>query len=146
MEADRMTDTSTESLQRLLDGVTPGPWRACETTIHGRKYGGLWIEGPEIDDGDGMPRGMGIPISGSGGSMSYTTRLVDRQSHDHNDANARFIAAARDLVPALLAERDAALARANEAEAAINRAGALAIQRASHAFIIAALAEGVNNG
>ena len=56
-------------------------------------------------------RGSLIPVSGSGGARSYTTRLFDIQPHDHNDANARFIAAARQLVPeaaAALAEKDAA--------------------------------------
>jgi hypothetical protein len=102
-----MTDTSPENVARMLDGVTPGPWKCCETTIHGIKYGGCWVEGPAVDEGDGMPRGLPIPISGSGGAMSYTTRLVDIQVHDHTDANARFIAYAREALPALAAERDA---------------------------------------
>ena len=90
------------NLEKLLAEATPGPWRICETTIHGRKYGGCWVEGPETDDGDGRPHGMLIPISGSGGSMSYTTRVVDVQGHDHNDANARLIALTPSLAAALL--------------------------------------------
>ena len=101
MEADSMT---LEKVQELLDRATPGPWKVCEATIHGRKYGGCWVEGPDVDDGDGMPRGVLIPISGTGGAMSYTTRLVDRQDHDHNDANARLIAAAPDLARAYIAQ------------------------------------------
>lgn len=95
---------SAEQAQALLDGATPGPWKCCETTIHGRKYGGCWVEGPDVDDGDGRPRGVLIPISGSGGAISYTTRLVDIQDHDHNDANANLIAAAPDLARTVIAQ------------------------------------------
>jgi hypothetical protein len=103
---------SPEAVARMLDGVTPGPWKCCETSIHGHKYGGCWVEGPDVDDDEGRLRGLLIPISGSGGAMSYTTRLIDIQDHDHNDANARFIAWAREAVPALaarLAEVEAVL-------------------------------------
>ena len=89
-------------LEKLLAEATPGPWRICEATIHGRKYGGCWVEGPEVDDGDGGTSGMLIPMSGSGGSTSYTTRVVDVQGHDYNDANARLIALAPSLAAALL--------------------------------------------
>lgn len=98
--SDMITD---EEAAKLLDGTTPGPWKVCETTIHGRKYGGCWVEGPDVDDGDGRPQGLLIPITGSGGSMSYTTRLVDIQGHDHNDANAHLIAAAPDLARSVIA-------------------------------------------
>ncbi len=98
-----MSDMTPENVAQMLEGVTPGPWKCCETTIHGHKYGGCWVEGPDVDDGDGMLHGLLIPISGSGGAKSFTTRLVDIQDHDHNDANARFIAWAREAVPALAA-------------------------------------------
>ena len=70
-------DTSTEAVERLLDGVTPGPWAVdsgsayCDVvTEHGVPDADFVIcKHPSIKD-------------------------------------ARFIAAARDLVPALLKERD----------------------------------------
>jgi hypothetical protein len=99
-----MSDMTPEKAQALLDGATPGPWKVCETTIHGIKYGGCWIEGPDVDDGDGRPQGVLIPISGSGGARSYTTRLVDIQDHDHNDANAALIAAAPDPARTVIAQ------------------------------------------
>ncbi len=107
---------SDDDIRAMLDAATPGPWRVCETTIHGRKYGGRWVEGPEYERDDGCVQGMLIPISGSGGARSFTTRLVEQQDHDHNDANARLIAAAPDLA-ALALSRGEALAKA-EAEIA----------------------------
>lgn len=109
-----MTVMTKEQIEALLDGTTPGPWKVCETTIHGRKYGGCWVEGPDVDDGDGRPHGLLIPISGSGGSMSYTTRVVDSQDHDHNDANAHLIASAPDLANTAIAlHADLAQAKAD---------------------------------
>ena len=103
-------------LEKLLAEATPWPWRICEATIHGRKYGGCWVEGPETDDGDGRPRGMLIPISGSGGAMSYTTRVIEAQGHDHNDANARLIALAPQLAAALIEALEALDYSANTLE------------------------------
>lgn len=80
---------------------TPTPWAVRETVMHGTRYGGLWIE-PE--DAEYL-----VPLSGTGGAKSYTSRIVDIQDHDHNDANARFIVRAvngyADLVEALKAAR-----------------------------------------
>lgn len=72
-------DTSTEAVEKLLDGVTPGPWEAGD---HGRveAYRGLSYE----DQAD------------------YWEKIADVET----DADQRFITAARDLVPALIAERD----------------------------------------
>jgi hypothetical protein len=63
-------DTSPEAVERLMDGVTPGPWRK---------------------------------------SYSFATQVASSSSVVCNamlHENARFIAAARQLVPALSAERD----------------------------------------
>lgn len=80
---------------------TPTPWAVRETILHGTRYGGLWIE-PE--DAEYL-----VPLSGPGGAKSYTSRVVDIQDHDHNDANARFIVKAVNshdgLVAALKAAR-----------------------------------------
>lgn len=40
--------------------------------------------------------------------MSYTTRVVDRQDHDHNDANAALIALAPDLARIAIAAKELA--------------------------------------
>lgn len=79
---------TTEELQDLLGRVTPGPWRVGHTVIQGRVYGGAWVEAP--DD-------LLIPITGSGGAMSYTAQVINTQGHDHNDDNATLIAIAPDL-------------------------------------------------
>jgi len=84
-----------EAIKARLEGVTKGPWAVRQTVIHGKNYGGCWVE---------IENGSLIPMSGSGGSMSYTSRILETQCHDHNDANARFIAAARADIPALVAE------------------------------------------
>lgn len=93
-------------LQKLLDEVTTWPWVYREQSIHGRKYGGGWVEGPEMTDDDGKPCATLIQISGSGGSRSYTTRVVDIQDHNDNDANARLIALAPQLAAALIKARE----------------------------------------
>lgn len=86
-------DTSTEAVTKLLDGVTQGPWVIDGISIshHTEPYGypaDVCLMGePAQYPGD-------IPVMMHGW-----------------DANARFIAAARDLVPALLAERDALKAK-----------------------------------
>lgn len=77
---------------------TPGPWIVRQSELHGERYGGLWVEA--IDLGDDRGERL-LPITGSGGAKSYTTRLVDIQIHDDNDANAHLIAAAPDLLEAL---------------------------------------------
>ena len=130
-----MTDTTTQAVTALLDGVTPGPWdwqvsrvaRSVELS-GGRqsKAGGdltvmsfarwgtqqaapvfyTW-EGnyaAKVDRADKIA----VPEYGREHHAEWFARI------DHPDA--RFIAAARDLVPALLAERDALLAERDAAE------------------------------
>lgn len=82
------TDISTAAVERLLDGVTAGPWHYEPTT-----FTAAW--GPD------------------GSLVHYTQNTTTQSPH-----NARFIAASRDLVPALLADRDrlaAEVARLTEA-------------------------------
>lgn len=88
-----MVDTSTEAVTKMLEGVTQGPWVVERDTLFGK------------DDG-------------------YTVDLFEFTPYDTNERHvedARFIAAARDLVPALLAERDAQAARADAADADVAR-------------------------
>lgn len=79
-----MIDTSTEAVKALMDGVTDGPWVA--ESGHVQQNGQLYWQ---VTDG--------------------AHAIVQNQfcwcQGDHA-ANARFIAAARDLVPALLSERN----------------------------------------
>jgi hypothetical protein len=81
-----MTDTTTQTIAAMLDGVTPGPWAVeDEWDVAGPDYG-VFRGAPDI-------------------------------KHDaESAANARFTAWARDAVPALAAERDTAIARAEAAE------------------------------
>lgn len=79
-----MVDTSTEAVTKLLDGVTPGPWGA--ESGHVQQNGQLYWQ--VTDKNHAIMQNQFCWCQG-----------------DHA-ANARFIAAARDLVPALLAERD----------------------------------------
>ena len=82
-----MTDTSTAAVTRLLENVTPGPWEAGEHR---------W------------PDQVGCcPLVGQPFSAHQNMRNV---AAANTKADIQFIAAARDLVPALLAERYAALA------------------------------------
>lgn len=84
-----MVDTSTEAVTKLLDGVTPGPWRIkdCESAGYrcANYHQEIWNEDTDI----------------------LVTTEVTRAHNDGGAKNMRFIRAARDLVPALLAERDA---------------------------------------
>lgn len=97
-------DTSREAVERLLDGVTEGPWaweenhplNACVSVTTKSDAG--WTIGIATLYGysDDVP----------------TPTEPDEPWGDHpiRRADARFISASRELVPALLAERDAALA------------------------------------
>lgn len=80
-------DTSTAAIAALMDGVTAGPWE---------------------QDG---------PISAKIVWSGPDVRVCFMTSDGPASKNASFIAAARELVPALTDERDAAIARAEQAEA-----------------------------
>lgn len=95
--------TAIAAIEKAMEGVTPGTWGAHQTVIHGRAYGGHWVE---VADEDQL-----IQISGSGGARSYTQRVFDTQGHDDNEANARYVAACN---PVAMRE---VLAAARKAEA-----------------------------
>lgn len=80
-------------LRRLAEAATPSPWTVRETVINGTGYGGHWVEPGCVG---------GIQITGSGGAVSFTDRVFDRQPHDDNEANARFVAAWRNAALDLL--------------------------------------------
>lgn len=101
-----MTDTTTtEAVQALLESVTPGPW-AWEESHPTNACAEVTAE---IDGG--WPSSIAT-LYGSSDLVPPPTE-PDEPWGDHpiRRANARFIAAARDLVPALLKERDEALAQ-----------------------------------
>lgn len=103
-------DTSTAAVTALLDGVTPGPWVAINTgdeTYH-------------IGSGD-------WDSAEDGFSEYYICRTSD--GYRAADSDAAFLAAARHLVPALLAERDDAIAQADARVAAAYEDAANELQR-----------------
>lgn len=96
------TDISTAAVERLLDGVTAGPWTRHGTTSDGAKFVGK------------MHR-----IQADGAWMAFiATWESSSDEAAEAEANTDFIAASRNLVPALLADRDrlaADVARLTEA-------------------------------
>ncbi len=95
-------------LRRLAEAATPSPWTVRETVINGTCYGAHWVESGCVD---------GIQITGSGGATSFTDRVFDRQPHDDNEANARFVAAWRNAALDLLDRLASAEAALREIEA-----------------------------
>lgn len=81
-------DTSTAAIDKLMDGVTPGPW-----SLFNYQRGRIL----SVCIGD-RANGQRPCIIDSGGFDSTDLKAKE------NVANARFIAAARALVPALSAE------------------------------------------
>ena len=90
-----MTDISRDAVDALLQGVTEGPWEA--ESGHEQQNGQLYWQ---VTDG----------------AHAIMQNQFCWCQGDHA-ANARFIAAARELVPALRAALDEAEARAVKAEA-----------------------------
>ena len=104
-----MTDTSTEAVTALLEGVTPGPWRT-----------------------DGPPWNQTVWSSEDNRVcfMAHTNGLDD----ERDISTARFIAAARELVPALSAERDRLAAQVAQLQRELDAAKVRA-ERAEYAFV-----------
>jgi hypothetical protein len=94
-----MSNTSKEYIAALLKDVTPGPWEVAEGRFEAFSSGGrALIQPKESANAVKVQR----PLS------KYPT-TVARVAGDsaEAEANTRFIAAARELVPALAAENDA---------------------------------------
>lgn len=95
-------DTSTAAIAALMDGVTPGPWCAGAHR---------W------------PTQVGCcPLVGQPFSAHHHLRNV---AAANTEADIRFIAASRELVPALSAERDALRAEVERLRAIMSRAHAV---------------------
>ena len=97
-------DTGREAIAALLDGVTEGPWLT-------RK--GDFDEGFEV-----FPTRPSEPKPRVG-SWVEVAAVPETGREGEAKANSDFIAFARELVPALAAERDAAVARAEDLAVAI---------------------------
>jgi hypothetical protein len=109
-----------QRLREAMDGVTPGPWVAKQTVINGNEYGGWWLEGIDIDPEDATRPERLVLISGSGGARSYTTRIIDRQIHDDNEANMKWFAlCSPDNIGALLDTIASLRSKLEEAEGAL---------------------------
>jgi len=112
-----------QRLREAEDGVTPGPWVAKQTVINGNEYGGWWLEGIDLDPEDATRPERLILISGSGGARSYTTRIIDRQIHDDNEANMKWFALCYpDNISALLDTIASLRSKLEEAEGALKAA------------------------
>ena len=111
-------DTSTESIARLMDGVTPGPWAYAFTTASGIRISGNRV----ITGGEEYPSGNSPKIPNDHHWDGGDSIIVPEMTHRDNNANARFIAASRELVPALAAERDALRAEVERLRHQINEA------------------------
>lgn len=99
-----MTDTTREYVERLLDGVTEGPW--LYRPGHYDDWGVVKAQDRQICQARHPDRLESKVLS------EYRANGLDPW-----EANARFIAAARELVPALLARAEAAEAERNEEKA-----------------------------
>lgn len=89
-------DTSTAAIAKLLDGVTPGPWR---------------VDGPSWNQ---------IIWSSHDNRVCFMAHS-NGMDVDRDLAAASFIAAARALVPALMAERDDLRAKLDAAVKALEK-------------------------
>lgn len=82
-------DTSTAAVEALMAGVTAGPWQIHDEKAYGHRsthfFQEIWNNETDI----------------------LVATEVTRAHNDGGAANMRFIRASRDLVPALLAERNA---------------------------------------
>lgn len=122
-----MTNTSKEAVERLMDGVTPGPWSAHRDEMHFDTLSD--VHGGATRDCSGISRQIMVSVGGF-------SELKEQE------ANTRFIAAAREMVPALAAERDAHATRADAAEAEVARLTAeLTALRAGQDALVAATVE-----
>lgn len=106
-------DTSTEAVERLLENVTLGPWVAsyCSNTA---PDGDEYIDRIEVE----TPTGRYVHEF----ALGYSDEI-----DGVTEATARFIAAARELVPALLAERDDLRAKLDAAVGALEEIAAFEV-------------------
>lgn len=91
-------NTSTEAIEALLKDVLPGPWAYRPQKFDDWGY----VRAPDVGDG-----WMPFICQAKSPSTEGEEDEARRNGTDPWGANARFIAASRELVPALRAERDA---------------------------------------
>ena len=100
-----MTDTTTAAIEALMKDVTPGPW---------------WSHTDDDLVGEYVCTRPKKNRPYDNGELIASVFKENRRLGDKGTPNARFIAAARDLVPTLAAERDAAIRDRDNALALIN--------------------------
>lgn len=106
-----MIDTSTEAVKALLHGVTAGPWTFER----------------EAEPEDEHPRHFVChPLTECDATTVCNLEPSRAETEAQRNANARFIAAARDLVPALLSERDDLRAKLDAAVDGLRKLSTLA--------------------
>lgn len=103
-----MTDTTPAAIEKLLKDVTPGPWVAVKQPNFGNGYIYTSVQPINPDPS----KDSHLAMAGGEFHVCRMTHTVFPEKADKFAKDARFIAAARDLVPALAAERDAALTEA----------------------------------
>lgn len=104
-----MTDEELKAIEALVEATTPGPWREDDCNI---------ICGPLADARMAavMAKIEGRPYDKEHIRFDAFVATT-QQRHEESDADARFIAAARTAVPALIAALRAERRRAKVAEA-----------------------------
>lgn len=98
-------DTSPEAIAALLDGVTPGPWNVCNYDAGDCTWYDHNGPCPSVQASEDLDCAI---VHWDGFKQKYWSAC--NGDNRQIQANARFIAAARELVPALAAERDEARA------------------------------------
>jgi hypothetical protein len=104
------TDITPENVERMLEGVTEGPWRSDSAFCRDNQARRV-----------ALPDRFGVPSATIAECVENWHEAEEynepRVSWKEAEANARFIAYARQAVPALAAERDALAVRLAEVEA-----------------------------
>lgn len=116
-------DTSAEAVAAMLEGLTPGPW-STDTITGSDPNGDEWETDIEVYSASGKFI--------HGHDIGYS---------DETDAeikyNASFIAAARELVPVIAAERDALRAENERLTEKLAKAEASALEQVAGAYLAA---------
>lgn len=92
-----------DTLGRLIEAATEGPWRLDFTELHGRRYGLNGIVSAAIDEESDPPGPVTRLMTGSGGARSWTEYVVKATGADNDENDYALIVALRNSAPTLLA-------------------------------------------